>query len=199
MPVYFNGLILGLSLIMALGPQNVFLIRQGARRNHAFLTAFVCLLCDTLLIAASIIGLHQMIEQHPLVKQIMIWAGSLFLLFYGYKAISAAFSVQQARENSPVGSLSRFEIIALSMGFSLFNPQAIIDSLVIIGSGSAQFPHHELSFMAGVMTSSMIWFFSISALTYFSANLLSRASVWQKIELGSGVLMVFLGIKLLMS
>jgi len=62
--VYFNGLMLGMSLIMALGPQNIFLVRQGAMRRHAILSAITCFICDAILITASVAGLHEILELH---------------------------------------------------------------------------------------------------------------------------------------
>lgn len=199
MLIYLNGLLLGLSLIMALGPQNIFLIKQGARRNHATLSAVICFICDIILVCASIAGLHQLLLAHPTLQIWMIWFGSAFLLYYAINALRSAFSrKEQAKEQVPQPH-SRRQIILFALGFSLLNPHAIIDSLVIIGGGSRQFPDHEFAFLAGVITASMLWFSSLTVTTRYFSNILTKATVWQMIELFSGLLMAFIGIKLALS
>lgn len=195
--IYFNGLVLGLSLIMALGPQNVFLIRQGARRKHAALSALTCFVCDLILITASVAGLHHVLELHPVFQVWMTWFGVAFLLYYGGCALYKGLSKNTSKDNSEKAEISnRVQIILLALGFSLLNPHAIIDSLVIIGGGSTQFPDHQYAFMMGVLTSSLLWFTSLTFTTHYFADVLSRAAVWRRIEVSSGLLMLFLSFKL---
>ncbi len=92
MTVYLNGLMLGLSLIMALGPQNIFIIRQGTLRQHAVLSAITCFLCDILLVTASVAGLHHVLALHP---DLGVWLsrfGVAFLGYYGSRALIQAFN-----------------------------------------------------------------------------------------------------------
>lgn len=199
MHIYIQGLIFGLSLIISLGPQNLFLMRQGAQRNYALLSASVCMICDIILITGSIIGLHQLLEQHLLFKQLMCLLGGLFLLYYGSQSLRSAFSSKKNGDHEHHLLDNPWQVILLAMGFSLLNPQAIIDSLVIIGGGSSQFPQHEKEFLAGVLTSSFIWFFSLSFLAYCFSTRLMKANIWKKIEFFSGGLMIYLGIKLMIN
>lgn len=194
--IYLNGLFLGLSLIMALGPQNVFLIKQGARKNHPTLSAIVCFICDTILVCASATGLHQVLLAHPTLQIWMLYSGSAFLLYYATKTLKSACMAKKHHTESAPTQYSRAQIILFAFGFSLLNPHAIIDSLVIIGIGSSQFPDHEIIFVSGVITSSMLWFSSLTITTRYFANFLSKARVWKIIELGSGILMAFIGVKL---
>ena len=196
MLVYFNGLLLGLSLIMALGPQNVFLIRQGAQKKHAVLSAAICFCCDLILVCASVAGLHEVLELHPTLQIWMTWFGVLFLLYYGSLALKKAFATETNQPLTVKKNSNRLQIILLALGFSLLNPHAIIDCLVIIGGGSAQFPEHQQAFIFGVATSSLIWFSSLTFTTHYFSDLLTRASVWRRVEFCSGMLMVFLSIKL---
>lgn len=197
--VYFNGLLLGLSLIMVLGPQNVFLIKQGARKNHATLSALVCFICDIVLVVASVAGLHRILIDHPTLQIWMTWLGSVFLFYYAFKNLHSAFTKKRETADNAPEPHSRIQIILFALGFSLLNPHAIIDSLVIIGSGSSQFPEHEVMFLSGVITASLLWFSSLTMTTRFFSDILSKHTVWQAIELFSGILMTFIGIKLLLS
>ncbi len=197
--IYFNGLLLGLSLIMALGPQNIFLIKQGARKNHAALSAMVCFMCDIILACASVAGLHRLLLAHPTLQIWLIWFGSAFLLYYAINAFKSALSQPKKTTDHTPAPHNRMQIILFALGFSLLNPHAIIDTLVIIGSGSSQFPDNKISFLLGVITASMLWFSSLTFTTRYFSNILTRAKVWQFIELSSGILMTVIGIKLAMS
>ncbi|WP_045097179.1 LysE/ArgO family amino acid transporter [Legionella fallonii] len=194
--VYLNGLILGLSLIMALGPQNIFLIKQGARKNHAALSAIICFICDVILVGASVAGLHELLLSHPTLQIWMIWLGSAFLLYYAVKTLRSAFSKKEPTTEQAHQQHNRMQIILFALGFSLLNPHAIIDTLVIIGSGSSQFPDQEITFLFGVITSSLLWFSSLFFTTRYFSNVLMKATVWQTIELCSGLLMAYIGLKL---
>lgn len=200
MPIYLKGLVLGLSLIITLGPQNLFLIKQGARGHHAGLSALVCFICDIILVTASVAGLHEILLLHPGLKIVMVWLGAAFLLFYAFKALySALFTKKQDRQMSHSSPHTRMQIIIMALGFSLLNPHAIIDTLVIIGSNSSQFPDHELTFLLGVLTSSLIWFSSLTFTTRYMSSVLTRATVWKMIELLSGLLMAYIGINLVLT
>ena len=190
---------LGLSLIMALGPQNVFLIRQGAMRQHAMLSAVVCFFCDFILITASVVGLQDILTSNPGFRVWMTWFGSAFLMYYGFGALKRAFT--QRREDTVLeqSKRNRWQIVLLALGFSLLNPHAIVDSLVLIGGGSVQFPGKEHIFLLGVLSSSLLWFSGLTFLAYYFSTLLARDKVWRRVELGSGLLMLYLSFKLAFS
>ncbi|WP_131795664.1 LysE/ArgO family amino acid transporter [Fluoribacter gormanii] len=195
--VYLNGLLLGLSLIIALGPQNIFLIKQGAQKNHAMLSAVICFICDFILICSSITGLHELLLLRPVLQIWMMLLGTAFLLFYSAKTLSSALSKStETEENAHHQPRNRTQIILLALGFSILNPHAIIDSLVIIGGGSSGYPDQEHIFLLGVLTSSLIWFSSLTFTARYFSDVLTKANVWKGIELLSGLLMGFIGIKL---
>jgi len=196
MLVYLNGLMLGLSLITALGPQNVFLIRQGALKNHAIMSAIICFCCDVILVIGSVAGLNQLLNLHPVLHVWIIWFGVAFLAYYGTNALRKGLARTNSETIEQKQTCSRLQIILLALGFSLLNPHAIIDSLVIIGSGSRQYPDHPYFFLMGVVTSSFLWFTSLTFTTHRFADLLARQAIWQRIELGSGILMLALSLKL---
>lgn len=197
--IYFNGLLLGLSLIMSLGPQNVFLIRQGVKRKHVILSAFTCFFSDIILVYASVVGLQNILQKHSSIQVYLVILGALFLIYYGVSTLRGALMGKKPPASTETAHPSRQQIILLALGFSLLNPHAIIDSVVIIGSGSSQFPEHQFLFLLGVITSSLLWFSSLTWTTYYFANVLAKQRVWQSIEIASGCLMVFLSAKLLLT
>lgn len=194
--VYLNGLFLGFSLIIALGPQNVFLIKQGAQKNHAILSAVICFICDFILIYSSISGLHELLQLRPVLQIWMMLLGTLFLLFYSAKTLANAFSKPSEDAENTHQPRNRIQIILLALGFSILNPHAIIDSLVIIGGGSSGYPDQEYIFLLGVLTSSFLWFSSLTFTARYFSDVLTKANVWKGVELISGLLMAFIGIKL---
>lgn len=183
---------------MALGPQNLFLIKQGAKKNHPTLSAIICFFCDVILTAGSIAGLHELLLLNPTLHLWMLWLGSIFLLYYATKALISAFSIKKDSNVEVPQAHSRKQIILFALGFSLLNPHAIIDTVVIIGSGSTQYPNHELTFLMGVITSSLLWFSTLTFTTHYFSNFLTKARVWQTIEFFSGLLMGTIGIKLVL-
>lgn len=199
MPVFLNGLVLGISLIMSLGPQNIFLIRQGAQRQHAALSALVCFCCDAILVTLSVAGLHQVLLHHPNVTYWLIWFGVAFLLVYGSISLKSALKPLPRTLNNNPNRATRRQIIALALGFSLLNPQAIVESLILIGGGSGQYPEHPNLFLLGVITSSFIWFAILTLMAYFFAAKLTQAKVWRRVEFASGTLMVYIALKLVLS
>jgi L-lysine exporter family protein LysE/ArgO len=194
--VYLDGLLLGLSLIIALGPQNVFLIKQGAQKNHAILSATICFISDFILICGSIAGLHELLILRPVLQIWMMLLGTSFLLFYSLKTLRNAFSKPKKNTDDPPQPRTKIQIIFLALGFSLLNPHAIIDSLVIIGGGSSGYPDQKHIFLMGVLTSSFIWFSSLTITARYFSDILTKANVWKGIELLSGVLMAAIGLKL---
>ncbi|MBI2786963.1 MAG: LysE family transporter [Legionella longbeachae] len=194
--VYLDGLLLGLSLIIALGPQNVFLIKQGAQKNHAILSATICFVCDFILICASITGLHELLIIRPVLQIWIMLLGTAFLLFYSAKALTSAFSKSEKTRVYLEEPRTKTQIILLALGFSILNPHAIIDSLVIIGGGSSGHPNQEHLFLLGVLTSSFLWFSSLTFTARYFSDVLTKANIWKAIELLSGILMVIIGIKL---
>lgn len=196
MTVYFNGLMLGLSLIMALGPQNVFLIRQGALQSHVALSVLICFGCDCILACASVAGLHHLLMLHPTIQVWITWFGVFFLLYYGINALLNGLTNSPTKISMNKPDYSRLQIILLALGFSLLNPHAMIDSLIIIGGGSALYPDHLYAFLFGVITASMVWFIALTFTAYHFASVLTQAAVWKRIELFSGLLMLFLSAKL---
>lgn len=197
--IYLNGLMLGFSLIMALGPQNIFLIRQGALRQHAFTSAVTCFVSDVILITASILGLQRMMLAQPQFRVWMTWLGAAFLCFYGSKTLWQAMRRSSEAVEITAPTTSRKQIIILALSFSLLNPHAIIDSLILIGGTSARFPNHIAAFLFGTLTSSLVWFSLLTLTTYYFSKMLTKNHIWRNIEFLSGILMIYLSVKLVIT
>lgn len=198
--VFIYGFILGISLIISLGPQNIFLIRQGVLRQYAFVSAAVCFFCDIILIGGSIAGLHHLLEQHRSMAFWLTLAGSIFLILYGCQSIHASVTKSRPEQSSTqTGAGGYWQIVLLALGFSLLNPQAIVDSMIIIGGGSAPYSAHINVFLFGVLTASFLWFFLLTFTAYYFSSFLRQEKIWRRLQLLSGILMIIVAIKLIWS
>ncbi len=164
MPEAFSqGFVLGAGLILAIGAQNLYVLRQGLRRQHVFPVALACAAIDALLIVAGVAGAGTMIAKSPLLTQLAAWGGAIFLLVYGALALKSALKRDVAAlelGGTADGSLRR--ALAAVAAFSLLNPHVYLDTVVILGGIGAQYPPDDRTgFAAGATTASFVWFFAL--------------------------------------
>lgn len=191
MHAFHIGLLLGFSLIIAIGAQNLFLIRQGVLNQHAFFSAFVCLLCDALLMFLGVTSLGLVLLKLPLLKEVFLVGGLIFLFYCGGSCFYRAFSGSRG-EGLDVDkkNVSHKKVLFLAMSFSLLNPQAIIDTVVLMGGSANQFEGEDkYFFLLGGISSSVIWFFTLVFLARRYATKLLKRRVWQCLEVISGFFM----------
>lgn len=168
------GLGTGLSLIVAIGAQNAFVLRQGIRREHVLPVVLICALTDALLQVLGVAGIGLVVERAPVVLEIVRWGGVVFLVWYAWSAARRAMKpeVLVAGEGS-AGSLKRTVLACLAITW--LNPHVYLDTMVLMGSiGNAQGDPERWWFVAGGVIASLGWFFLIGygarALTRFFAT-----------------------------
>lgn len=196
------GLMLGLSIIISIGAQNIFVIQQAIRNEYAYLAALICFMCDLIMILLGVTGVSAVLMELPFLKTALLILGVGFLLRYGIAALLRGLrgdvvlhDLTLARDgNSVVKSLSKVILIGLS--FSFLNPQAILDTIVIIGGSANQYVAEEkYLFITGAIMASFIWFFSLTILTKCFATKLTNNVVWRGLEFLSGGLMLAIAIQ----
>jgi L-lysine exporter family protein LysE/ArgO len=196
---FISGLLLGTSLIIAIGAQNAFVLRQGLLRRHVFIITTICFLSDAALITAGILGLGTLIQNNPDWLAIVAVIGGLFLLAYGalaFKRALHASSLKPAEDGK--GSLSKVVLITLALTWG--NPHVYLDTVVLIGGLSAQYPGAErLSFGLGAILGSALWFFSLGFGARYLAPLFARPIAWRILDLAIAVVMWALAYSLLRS
>lgn len=173
---FFEGLGMGGGLIVAIGAQNAFLLKQGVQRHHVVLCAMACALSDILLIVlgASSVGLF--IVGHPALLGAIRVAGTLFLLEYGRRAAVAAWRGPACpAPTAPAAATSRATALRTAIGLSLLNPHAWLDTVVLLGAfGAAQPGQGRYYFSAGAILASVVWFASLALGAHLLAPLLVR-------------------------
>lgn len=160
--MFLKGVLISLSLITSVGPQNTFVLRQGITKNHVFSIALLSSLCNSISILAGVLGLGRFLAHHPAIQKTLIWIGIIFL---GVFAARAFFLVFRSHKINTSGSLhlSRKKAIIQSVLFSWANPLTVLESFVILGSISSQYSfQNALLFGLGCVVSTFAWFFGIS-------------------------------------
>ena len=164
---FLEGIALGASLIIAIGPQNAFVIQQGILRQHVFLAAFVCTLVDVVLIIVGAAGFGTLIAIIPSLKTYFLWGGILFLTGYGTLSLISSFKHpgdedSLGKNESGYSSKNRKSIIITAAGFSLLNPHVYLDTVILLGGLAAQYEIPERNHFAfGAIMASVVWFYGI--------------------------------------
>lgn len=177
---FITGMATGAGLIIAIGTQNAFVLTQGIRKQHRFIVAIICSLCDALLIGAGIAGMGSLIEQSP---HLLRWAGgggALFLFIYGLKSLFSVFRTDQGLEETKTNPTSRRQVILTTLALTLLNPHVYLDTVVLLGGMSATFMGQgRYLFGAGAIFSSFLWFFILAYGSGLLAPLFKKAITWR--------------------
>lgn len=160
-----EGFFLGISLIAAIGAQNLFVLRQGIKGEHVLTTALVSSLCDFAMICVGTMGAGSLIASVPALRQIAVVCGIIFLLFYGLKAclnLIQGRSLELVMASDGV-SVPRKTVVLSALSFSFLNPHAVLDGVVLIGGLSGQYAilADRAMFTIGAGVSSVVWFFCL--------------------------------------
>lgn len=188
-----QGFLLCASLIITIGPQNLFLIQQGLRRRHLLLTALLCTLFDLLLITVGVGGLGAVLAADQRWLTVTTLGGTAFLLGYGVRSLHAAACSQPLLASPPAtaGSLSVKHTLLATASFAFLNPAAYIDTVLMIGGTSSHFPVDErLFFGVGAAVASGFWFFTLLYGSSRLASLLRHPTAWRALDLVSGGTMI---------
>jgi L-lysine exporter family protein LysE/ArgO len=189
------GFALGFSLILAIGAQNAFVLRQGLRREHVLAVVLVCALSDAVLVAAGVAGFGALAEAVPGLERIMRYGGAAFLLVYGARAFLAAWrggAVLEAGQGA--GGLRRAVLTCLALTW--LNPHVYLDTVVLLGSVSAQY-EDRLGFGAGAVCASFVFFFALGYGARLLAPAFRRPESWRVLDAGVGTVMWAIAVGLL--
>ncbi|MES2741199.1 MAG: LysE family transporter [Pseudomonadota bacterium] len=181
--VFLKGLGLGGGLIVAIGSQNAFLLKQGLRRQCVLMCACICILCDVALIALGVAGMGSLIAGWPGLLLLMKLGGALFLFWYGLRAARAAWRPAALTLTADSVPVSRMAIAGMALAFSLLNPHVYLDTVVLLGAiGGQQPPGTRAQFAAGAMLASVLWFLSLGYGARLLAPVFARPMAWRVLD-----------------
>ena len=191
------GFFSGLSLIIAIGAQNAYVLRLGLMRHHVFAVVLFCAVSDAVLIIAGVAGLGAVIQQLPLLLEVFRYAGAAYLIWFGIGALRRAINPKTLEAQGE--SFPLIKTLGTMAALTWLNPHVYLDTVILLGSIGNQFVPNQWWFALGAATSSFVWFFSLG----YGAKLLSRymASVrfWQVLDVAIAAVMFTIAGTLLFS
>ncbi len=197
-PVFLQGLALSFGLIVAIGAQNAFVLRQGLRREHVAPVVAFCALADAVLITAGVLGMAQALGNHPSLARALALAGAGFLAVYGAQALRRARHAQRLTATAAGAGLGRGAALAQAAAFTLLNPHVYLDTVLLVGSIGAQQPAVLRGwFIAGASVASLSWFGLLGFGARWLAPWFARPRAWQVLDGLIGLTMFVLAALLL--
>lgn len=182
-PVFVQGLALSLGLIVAIGAQNAFVLRQGLRREHVGSVVLFCAAADAVLIAAGVMGMAQALGQSPNLARALALAGATFLAVYGWQALRRARHSHRLDASVAGSSLSLAAAVTQAAAFTLLNPHVYLDTVLLVGSIGAQQPAALRGwFIAGAAGASLAWFSLLGYGARWLAPWFARPRAWQVLD-----------------
>jgi L-lysine exporter family protein LysE/ArgO len=197
MPTFISGFSLGLSLILAIGAQNAFVLKQGLKKQHVFLVCFICALSDALLIALGVSGFGLIVKQFPSIEMVARYAGALFLSIYALNSFISSFFKNHSLNPSEEASGSALNAALICLAFTWLNPHVYLDTVFLLGAISTKYEASKLEFAAGAMTASFIFFFSLGYGAKLLRPLFEKPRAWKILDFLIGIIMLSIAISLL--
>jgi L-lysine exporter family protein LysE/ArgO len=182
-PVFVQGLALSFGLVVAIGAQNAFVLRQGLRREHVGAVVLLCAAADAMLIAAGVLGMAQALGESPDLARALALAGAAFLAFYGWQALRRARHSHRLDASAAGTTLSLGGAVAQAAAFTLLNPHVYLDTVLLVGSIGAQQPAALQGwFTAGAAGASLAWFSLLGFGARWLAPWFARPRAWQVLD-----------------
>tara|TARA_R110000737_G_scaffold346598_1_gene376583 strand:+ start:497 stop:1111 length:615 start_codon:yes stop_codon:yes gene_type:complete len=197
-----QGLFLGASMIIPIGAQNSHVLNHGINKNHHFLAASICMICDVVLIALGVFGGAKLIATSPTLVTVISWGGIVFLAAYACLSFRHVWlnnytQIQKTKVNT---SNKPWLVIASTLAITLLNPHVYLDTVMILGSIGGQFQGHEkVAFALGTMLASILWFYSLAGAAAKMSPWLNQAKVKRAIDTIVGLIMCALALSLFKS
>jgi len=195
---FANGFAISAALIMAIGAQNMFVLRQGLQREHVGPIVLFCIVSDCILISAGVAGMGAALALVPSLSLILSLGGASFLGWYGVSALRRAAT---SSSMLVTGGTGKTLVAALggAAGFTFLNPHVYLDAVILMGAiGSAVAEHLRPVFVAGALTASVIWFTALGFGARFLTPLFARPIAWKVLDLLVGTMMLTMACGLLL-
>lgn len=193
------GLGFGLALIVAIGAQNAYVLRQGLRREHVFVIVAICALADALLISIGVAGLGAIITQLEWLLLVIEVIGGLFLCTYGVMAAIRAWKPGVLTAETGGARLSLKAAVATALALTFLNPHVYLDTVLFLGSVAGTYETQRWWFAAGAMLGSVLWFSVLGFGARLLAPVFRKPAAWRVLDVIVAVVMLTLGLSLLAS
>lgn len=199
MSALLPGFFLSLSLIVAIGAQNAFVLRQGIRRAHLGPVVATCILSEALLISAGVFGFGALVEAMPSFEQVARWGGAAFLLAYGAFSLKNAFTGNEALHASGPAQQSRKQAVLTCLALTFLNPHVYLDTVVLLGAVATNYGENRWWFAAGALSASTVFFLSLGYGAARLQPLFVRPTAWRVLDAAVACLMWSIALALILS
>ncbi len=190
---FMTGLVLSATLIIAIGAQNAFVLRQGLRREHVVPIVAFCIVADFMLIAAGVAGLAAILGDAPMLTTILTTGGVAFLAAYGIRALRNALQPRSMAANESGSQISLRSALAQAAGFTFLNPHVYLDTILLVGSIGARQPAELRGwFIGGAAVASAGWFSALGFGARLLVPLFARPVAWRILDALVGLTMLTL-------
>jgi L-lysine exporter family protein LysE/ArgO len=190
---FTTGFAVSATLIVAIGAQNAFVLRQGIRREHVAPTVLFCVLADLVLIGAGVAGLAKLLGEAPTLTTTLTVAGAAFLMWYGISAIRRAMNPQSLQASGGSERLSLRKVLSQAAGFTFLNPHVYLDTVLLMGTvGARQALDGRIAFVGGAACASAVWFTGLGFGARLLAPAFARPTAWRKLDTLVGLTMITL-------
>ena len=186
---FVSGMVFGLSLMVVIGAQNAFILKQGLRQEHVFILCLICAFSDALLINFGVFWFSLIANKLPVVEPIARYGGAIFLFFYGANSFWAAI---KSNDTLTAGELSKTSLTAAvltCLTLTWLNPHVYLDTFVLLGSISTQYPNEKYQFALGASSASFMLFFTLGYAARFLAPIFKKPMAWKILEFIIGCVM----------
>ena len=187
------GFLAGLSLIIAIGAQNAFVIRQGLTKKFVLLTVLICAFSDALLIVLGASGLGALIKANKNILEFVRWFGVAYLLWFAFKSARSAFK-KEVLNSAGEASADKKSVILTVLGLTFLNPHVYLDTVILLGSISNQFGSDKWFFVTGAIFASFLWFTSIGFGAKSASRFMSRPIFWKILDSLIAVIMLSIAV-----
>lgn len=192
MLTFLSGLGTGLSLIVAIGAQNAFVLRQGLVRRFVFSVVAICALSDLILIVLGVSGIGLVVQKFPAVLEVFRYAGALFLLCYGISALMRSVKNTGSLQAASDSGQTLKGAVAACLAFTFLNPHVYLDTMILIGSIASSFGEEKWCFAAGAGSASVLWFTALGYGARLLTPVFKKPAAWKVLDFVIGITMLAL-------
>jgi L-lysine exporter family protein LysE/ArgO len=189
------GLLTGFSLIIAIGAQNAFVIRQGLRREHVLLVVLICAISDAALILVGTGGLGRIIQGNQMALEIIRWFGVAYLTWFGLRSLRSAFKSQSLQVGEVLQARAG-DVARSALALTFLNPHVYLDTVILLGSVANQFESDRWYFALGACLASVIWFTAIGFGARSASHFMSKPIFWKILDTVIALVMFTIAITL---
>ncbi len=192
-----TGFATGLGLIVAIGAQNAYVLRQGVRREHVAVVVAICAISDAVLILAGTAGMGALLQTAPWVVDIMRWLGVAYLVWFAYRSARSAMQPAGLEADTATTSGAALKTVVLTtLGLTWLNPHVYLDTVIMLGTIASTYGASRWLFALGAVVASVIWFSVLGFGAHLLAPYLKKPAVWRAIDILIAVVMVLIAVKL---